>query len=202
MGLYKKVKVTEIGTNFFQFVFEVQEDLNRVLSGGPWLMDNQIMVLKKWGVRIEEDTEAFSKTNLWVQISNLPLHWFSKEIGRKVGSIVDKVQDVIIPQSGSREGRHLKIQVEININQPLLRGTAVKCNGTTRWLQFKYERCPDFCYNCGVIGHGEKSCNRSRREENTHQQFGIWLKARGNKMYLNGKSVVNQGYFQRLKSFS
>ena len=39
---------------------------------------------------------------------------------------------------------------------------------------------PDFCYNCGIIGHSEKACpTRTKREGG--RQYGPWLRAVINK---------------------
>ena len=67
------------------------------------------------------------------------------------------MKDVIIPNSGTKEGKHIKILAEIDLNQPMLRGTMVKMNGIIRWVEFKYERCPDFCFSCGIMGHTERN---------------------------------------------
>ena len=64
---------------------------------------------------------------------------------------------MIIPQTGGKEGKHFKLLVRVNISQPLLKGTTMKMNGIIKWPKFKYERCPDFCYNCGMIGHSDKN---------------------------------------------
>ena len=58
----------------------------------------------------------------------------------------------------------MKIMVEVDVQQPLLRGTLVKLEGVNTWVEFKYERCPDFCYNCGIVGHGDKSCTGEWKE--------------------------------------
>ena len=65
---------------------------------------------------------------------------------------------MLIPQTGGKEGKHMKLLVTIDIKQSLLKGTTVQINGLNKWLVFKYEKCHDFCYSCGVIGHTEKNC--------------------------------------------
>lgn len=47
-GCSKKLKVTELGANMFQFIFYTNLEIDRVLNGGPWLIDNQILVLERW----------------------------------------------------------------------------------------------------------------------------------------------------------
>ena len=169
-GYPRDIRIMELGSNLFQFYI-------------PWVLDNQILVLRNWYEGVEEDDEAFNLAPLWVQIWNLPVHWISKEIGRKIGKVFDEVRDAIVPQVGGKEGRHLKILVTADISQPLLRGTTVKMNGTTKWLAFKYERCPDFCYKCGLIGHSERNCKCfiSITKGKSENQFGPWLRANGGK---------------------
>ena len=84
------------------------------------------------------------------------VHWISKEVGRKIGKVFKEVKEVLIPHSGGKEGKHLKLLVNAYMTQPLLRGTTVKMNGMLKWVSFRYERVPDFCYKCGIIGHYEK----------------------------------------------
>ena len=73
----------------------------------------------------------------------------------------------------------MKIMVEVDLLQPLPRGTLVKLEGVNTWVEFRFERCPDFCYNCGIIGHGDKSCIGDKREGQTCRegQYGAWMRA-------------------------
>lgn len=113
-------------------------------------------MLSTWEEGIEESTEACRFAPLWVQVWNLPIHWVSKDVGRKIGMVFKEVKEVLISHSGGKEGKHVKLLVKADMTQPLLRGTAVKMNGVLKWVSFSYERVPDFCYKCGVIGHSEK----------------------------------------------
>ncbi|XP_027151970.1 uncharacterized protein LOC113752026 [Coffea eugenioides] len=184
-GYPKDLTVVELGPNLFQFILSKENDRDRIAKGGPWILDNQLMVINRWYEGIEDDEKAFKLAPLWVQVWNLPVHWISKDVGKKIGSVFNQVRDVIIPQIGGKEGRHLKIPVLVDIEQPLLRGTIIKVAGGVKWVHFKYERCPDFCYSCGRIGHSERSCGTSLsgNEGKKDNQYGNWMRA-GN---ANGK---------------
>ncbi|CDP21665.1 unnamed protein product [Coffea canephora] len=135
----KDLRVVELGPNSFQFFIPGEQERERILGGGPSIIDSQILVLNRWREGSEEDERAFNEAPLWVQVWNLPVHWMSKDVGSKIGAVFNRVKEVIIPQTGSKEGRHIKLLVIADISQPLLRGTIVKMEGSTKWVSFKYE---------------------------------------------------------------
>ncbi|KAL3506663.1 hypothetical protein ACH5RR_032045 [Cinchona calisaya] len=101
---------------------------------------------------------------------NLPLQWFSKSVVRKIGSIFLDVKDVIISQIGGKEGRHVKLQVLVDLAKPLLHGTTITFNGISRWVYFKYDKCPDFLYR-REIGRDLKNCNQEVTFENKKEEL-------------------------------
>lgn len=40
--------MVEVGDNLFQFKFSTEFDMERILHGGPWTFDNQLLLLQKW----------------------------------------------------------------------------------------------------------------------------------------------------------
>ncbi|XP_027061100.1 uncharacterized protein [Coffea arabica] len=178
-GYPRGMVVMVLGPNMFQFIIPSTDDRERILDGGPWIFDSRVLVMEEWYEGVEEDERAFRTAPLWVQAWNLPVHWISKEVGWKIGSIFQEVKEVIVPQVGGKEGRHLKLLVLVDITSPLLRGTTVKLKGALKWISFKYERCPDFCYRCGIIGHSERNCKVPITVEKSlsDNQYGPWLRA-------------------------
>ena len=73
-GYPKEMKALELGPNLFQFILPREDERLRVLDGGPWIIDNQILVLSSWFAGIEEDYTAFNFAPLWIQVWNLPIH--------------------------------------------------------------------------------------------------------------------------------
>ncbi|CAA0837934.1 Unknown protein [Striga hermonthica] len=121
------------------------------------------------------------KVDLWVQIHGLPLHWITEDTGLKIGKLFANVKDVFVPDFGSITGRWIKILVQIDLNEHLLRGTKIKLGRELIWVDFRYENLQSFCYYCGLIGHSERECTRKKEDikENKRNpgQFGDWLKA-------------------------
>lgn len=133
------LKVIELGFNYYQFVFSDSGEKERVLARKPWYFDNQIIVLHKWQPKMRSDDPSFSLSQMWVQVKGLPSRWSSKEVGWKLGKLFSTCLNVIYMENGSRDGKILKILVEVNLGQPLLRGTKIKMDSEVEWAEFKYE---------------------------------------------------------------
>lgn len=69
----------------------------------------------------------------------------------------------MILEYGSKGGRYAKLLVEVYLTKPLVKGTKLRYNGKMRWVEFKYENLPLFCFYCGMVGHGERLCERKKR---------------------------------------
>ena len=93
-----------------------------------------------------------------------------------------KVEKVDVGENGVNLGCFLRIRVTLNISQPLIRGRMVRMGGSdSRWVEFKYERLPVFCYLCGRLDHDEKDCiewiRRAVPLKAEDKQYGPWLRA-------------------------
>ncbi|KAL3516840.1 hypothetical protein ACH5RR_023742 [Cinchona calisaya] len=62
---------------------------------------------------------------------------------------------------------------------------------TSRWVDFKYKKCLDFCCNCEIIGYSERSCSikNIRKEGSSIPQFGGRLKANFNRSAVSKNST-------------
>ena len=67
-GLENQVQVVEVGANLFQFKFNSKFDMNRVLKGGPWTFDNQVLLLVHWKSGMTASNVKFESVSCWVQI--------------------------------------------------------------------------------------------------------------------------------------
>ncbi|CAA0827193.1 Unknown protein [Striga hermonthica] len=192
----KPFNIRSLGHNKFQFIFNSEGDKQRVFTGKTWSFDGQYLLLREWSPTCEEHKEEDDIIQLWVQIWDLPIHWVSAEIGLKVGKLFHNVIDVVVPDMGVYGGRLIKILVELNLKDPILRGTHIRLGGEARWVHFKYENLLNFCYYCGRIGHADRNCALKKEDVKKNSlntgQFGEWLRASvfG---YMGGRSPNKSG---------
>ncbi|KAH7841882.1 hypothetical protein Vadar_002910 [Vaccinium darrowii] len=118
-GNPKKFRVLAVGDGIFQFVFPSELAATRVLRGKPWFFNNHFLILERWKPDIPPKDYCFNITPMWIQVWGIPLQFLSKDVGVKIGLKFGDVDDVVIPHSGSREGRFLRIRTVVDASQPL-----------------------------------------------------------------------------------
>ncbi|KAL5834742.1 hypothetical protein ACOSQ3_014337 [Xanthoceras sorbifolium] len=124
----------------------------------------------------------FNKVDFWIQLHNIPLVCMNKRVAKLLAETLGVVVEIPID---TREcwGKFMRVKVGIDITKPLKKGLRV-------WLSefnmmvivlLRYERLPDFCYACGMIGHTILECMDKNAKlaamESSSLKFGIWLRA-------------------------
>ncbi|TXG69365.1 hypothetical protein EZV62_004300 [Acer yangbiense] len=126
-----------------------------VWSRGPWHFDHCLIVLEKSKGTGDISKLPFCSVDFWVQIHNLPLmcmnRRMAKYLAEQIGLVVELPAD-------SREcwGRFIRVKVRIDITKPLKRCVRLTVDNTEEVITaiLLYERLLEFCYACGIIGHG------------------------------------------------
>jgi hypothetical protein len=154
----KGVIFKKLDDNIWLFEFEEVDDMRRVLDGQPWSFDRQILVLTEFDGKTPPAHMAFKHSPFWVQIHDMPLLCMTKGIAMKIGNSMGWLEEVDLAGDGAGWGRCLRICVEIDLTKPLERGRALRLDGKSYWVSFKYEKLPMFCFECGRLVHGEKGC--------------------------------------------
>jgi len=88
-------------------------------------------------------------------------------------------------KEANRIGKFLRIRTSLDLTKPLKRGSKLHFQGKDIWVDYKYERLPNFCFVCGRIGHQMRDCEDTEENdqegynevEEKDQAFGPWLRA-------------------------
>jgi len=56
---------------FYLIQFEKEEDCNNILTGGPWMMDGKLIIMRKWNSRMKYDKNLLLNIPIWVRFPNL-----------------------------------------------------------------------------------------------------------------------------------
>ncbi|XP_075633470.1 uncharacterized protein LOC142605931 [Castanea sativa] len=93
-GMNIALKIVEVGSNLFQFKFQTDFDLNRVLKEGPWSFDNQLLLLKRWQKGMTMSNVKLDHASLWIQVWGAPFDMVSPQVTIAISSTLGMVEDV------------------------------------------------------------------------------------------------------------
>jgi len=139
-------------------------EMERVLSGSPWMVGRYAVLLQKYDEKLSASEIVFDRLELWVRILNLPLGWMNQTRGSRAMSLIGHVVKMDVDVDGKASGAFLRAQVAIEIDKLLRRGVLLRMSKTEepRWFHAQYERLPFYCFACGKIRHSELGVPNAR----------------------------------------
>ncbi|XP_042949100.1 uncharacterized protein LOC122281356 [Carya illinoinensis] len=141
------VSFKDMGDHMFLIEFQFQLDMEKVILGRPWFFDRSIVAIQLFDGSIPFNEIVFNYELFWVQIHNLPLNSMNQEVGGQVGAIIGKVLKVDVDEEGWGWGRCLRVQVEVDLYKPLVRGKRISARGSLLRLILSMRGCNPFVLN-------------------------------------------------------
>ena len=140
------------------FSFDDKSEMEKVMEAKPWNFDKRLMVLQQYGREMDLGDMKFRKVTFWVQVHDLPIRFRTKKIVEQLCEVIGEVNKEIA-EAESEGDNFMRVQVTIDITQPLSRGRVVLLDsGKELWVHFKYERLPSLCFWCGFLLHEDRDC--------------------------------------------
>nr|DAD31435.1 TPA_asm: hypothetical protein HUJ06_010286 [Nelumbo nucifera] len=144
------------------YIFDSEEDMQRVLNGSPWFIRSSWMLLAKWREGSAGERIKLWHQNLWVQLINVPRSHIPEKNCKFLASAVGRVLNSPNSTSPGKPswGRAICMRVEIDLGRPLFRGFFLKNSVNPTWIRFVYEGMTKVCFYCGLVGHRWKKCRQ------------------------------------------
>ena len=195
-------KVRRVGDHTILFIFDNEEEVEKIIEVEPWSFDKHLVMLKQYDYSIPIQDLTFDHVSLWVQVHDIPAKYLSREVAEKLCEAVG----VVNKESSLGEvdrGTIMQVRVKVDVTLPLYRGRIFKLgNGSRGWVTFKYERLPNVCYWCGRLNHVNRDCERWIQSSGTltkeEQEYGSWLRASSLPAHNNSVLVV-PGFYEAKK---
>lgn len=125
-------------------------------------------------------TVDINKIDLWVQLHGMRAGFMSQRVATDIGNYICAYIDGNPNNFVGVWRDYLRIRVSIPLNVPIKRRMKLKkSDNDWCWVNFQYEAIPTFCFICGLIGHGERFCEKifDAQMESIEKPYGVWLRA-------------------------
>lgn len=122
----------------------------------PWGLTLQ---LAPWQPFFEPTFAKLSSAAIWVQLHNLPIEMWDGETLETVTAHLSNLLKVDSLTASLSRSRFARVCIEIDLSKLLCHSFWVGDDSHRVFVVVLYERLPTFCYTCGVIGHGSRSCS-------------------------------------------
>lgn len=150
-NLKGKALGSDLGRGCFQFRFDCEEDLHKVLENRPYHFDQWIVILQKWEPIIYDSFP--SMIPFWIEIQGLPKHIWKPEMLKIIGEELGEMLDMEITNSTA------KIRVLLDGLQPLIKETIVDFpDGNEALVLLDYKNLKNHCLHCHRLTHDKKHC--------------------------------------------
>ncbi|KAL4377977.1 hypothetical protein GQ457_02G032980 [Hibiscus cannabinus] len=185
-----EIAMIDLDNGYFLVRFALEEDVSKVLSGGPWLIYGNYLTVQPWSRSFSTEKDHPDKIVVWARLPGLPYQYYTKSMFRCIAGVLGKVVRIDYNTSEGKRGKFVRLALVVDLNKPLV--SYVIIDGIKQ--KVAYEGLPLICYKCGCYGHAEGACplnNRSRVDDSSQQDeqgkdgsaesYGPWMLATNRK---------------------
>lgn len=192
---------SDLGNGCFQFRFEREDDLQRVLDNRPYHFAYWMVIIQKWEPIISASFP--SQIPFWIRIKGLPLHFWIEEMICNIGKDLGTIQDHELTKTTAR------VRVLVDGLKPLTKEAIVEFDSEEESIIYlEYEKLENHCSRCYLMSHLKKDCPsylmETQREES--QQSGKLITYKKevlpeqNGMHQSSRQQSPDGYYREYNS--
>ena len=63
----------DLGFDYFLIKFELREDVDNILKGGPWFIGQHFLAIRLWEPEFKASSAMFSSVAMWIRLPELPI---------------------------------------------------------------------------------------------------------------------------------
>ena len=156
----------DLGYDYYLVKFELVEDVDSILTGGPWFIGQHFLAIKQWEPGFKASTATLSSVVVWIRLPELPMEFYEPNALKKIGRAIGPVLRINYHTANKERGRFARLCIQVNLDKPLVRkiylGKIEQC--------VLYEGINALCFSCGRIGHKVEACPFIVREQPKEQR--------------------------------
>lgn len=163
--VYDRARGIALTKERFQFVFDLETDIQMVLNQGFWTFDDWGMALEKW---VEKPPPNYLQTAMIsIRPKNLPPNYLTWKTIDAVADGIGHVKVIEFDPDKPHVLDYVRVQVILDVNQPLRDKKSLTLpKGRVEYVDVEYERVRKKCFHCFRLSHEKPRCPLLQRSTN------------------------------------
>lgn len=150
-NLRGRAEGADLGNHCFQFRFEREDDLRRVLDNRPYHFSFWMVIIQRWEPVIS--TSFPSIIPFWIRVKGLPLHYWHDDMVVRVGQDLGTLENHELTKTTAR------VRVHMDGLKPLIKEAIVEFDsGEEVFITLEYEKLEMHCSLCFSLLHHRSNC--------------------------------------------
>ncbi|KAL8524041.1 hypothetical protein ACS0TY_013848 [Phlomoides rotata] len=150
---------------YYTIRFSLLEDRDRIFRRRRWTLQPGAIRLLNWVQDFNPNRVCTSLAQIWVRIMDLPMEYWQPSILEAMASAFGTLIRIDDRTLHRRMGHYARILVEVDMKIDLIEKIMYKRAGVCSFANLIFERLPEFCRGCGIVGHATSNCSRSKKQE-------------------------------------
>ncbi|XP_010263960.1 PREDICTED: uncharacterized protein LOC104602095 [Nelumbo nucifera] len=154
-----KMDIRKIGNGFFLISFTSEEDYDKGLKKGPWMVNGKYW--KPWFNPLKAKLES---ADIWIRLPGLPLECWNRDdleiILEKLGPVIKLDDDTLKLE----KTLYPMVCARVDLTGPFILEIPVTQGGIRSHIRVFYKNIFDLCINYGWRGHKFYECSKKRNE--------------------------------------
>ncbi|KAL8537662.1 hypothetical protein ACS0TY_012696 [Phlomoides rotata] len=157
-GVRSPWSLIPIGEGYYNFQFTCGDDRERIFDKRTWQIKPGLLRLQPWVQDFNPYKVSTSVAQVWIRISELPLEYWNNTIITALASAVGTVIKLDERTASRSIGRFARVLVELDLKQDREEYVIFERADHRYVVYIQYERLPEFCNYCNVMGHSTGNC--------------------------------------------
>ncbi|XP_015949549.1 uncharacterized protein LOC107474443 [Arachis duranensis] len=145
-------QVLDVGFSYFLVKFDLLEDREKVLLGGPWMIAGSYVAV--YG-------NIFGSTMVWIRITCLDINYYQEKVMKMIASTVEKPIRIDLATKSAKRKKYTRSFVKINLGLPVIK--IIQVHG--HMYDIEYEHLNLICEKCSCFGHVTRECAKENNND-------------------------------------
>lgn len=153
MKLARRLDCIDLGRDFFLMRFELVEDYENIIKGGPWFIEGHFLTVRAWEPNFKLASAVCNMVAAWIRLPEIPFEYYNPKVLKVIGNAIGPVLRVDSNTVSEARG-FARICIQFNLDKPLT--TSILLEGVVQ--EVLYEGINTLCFSCGRVGHRQEGC--------------------------------------------